>query len=80
MIIALSIVAGLAMAVLSFKVFFETIGEFFECVGEAFERKYFLFWSYSSGDAWSKLKLYAYLGFNTVVGFMTHYSLHKLWD
>ena len=78
MIIVLAIIAGLATAILTFRIFFETIGELFECVGEALRPRSF-FLGLEQGDYWMKLKLYVYLGLSAAIGFLTHHTLSKIW-
>jgi hypothetical protein len=79
MIILASIVVGIGMAALLFRVFFDDLEDLGECV------KYWLtpdiismFRGEWAEDQWASLKLMAYLFFCVGSGWLTDIGLHKL--
>lgn len=81
MILTLAIFAGVAMAALLFKVFFDDLAEFLECLRFWFTPEIIsVFRGEWNEDLWAELKLFVYVGLSTGVGFLANYSLHKWLD
>jgi hypothetical protein len=78
MIIAASIVVGVGVAAVLFRLFFEDRDDFFECV-----RYYFtpdiisMFRGEWGEDWWGETKLMVYLILSGGSGFVTYFELHK---
>ena len=81
MILALAICAGIGMAILLFKTFFDDLDGFLDCLRFWFTPDIVsMFRGEWHEDQWSELKLVVYLGLSIGVGFFANYSLHKLLD
>ena len=81
MILLLAICAGVAMAAVLFKPFFDDVSEFLECIRFWFTPEIIsIFRGEWNEDLWAELKLFVYFGLSVGVGFLTNYSLHKWLD
>jgi len=79
MIIAASIVIGLVVAWLLFRVFFNNFADFTECVGYWFTPDIIsMFRGEWAEDRWASLKLFLYVALCVASGFATSIGLHKL--